>query len=174
MKSNYNGFRGWLNYIRDYKDNKDFTSENLREKELNDKINKLEDELEKSSYIAREKDNLLALKDKRIEAMGNKISNYAKRNDELRSVIETMSKENDIIKEQLEIKELARRKNAGAIGGLKAKINILKLDLERANHKINFLEHSKHAPSKEEIIAYETNMKEVYKKIQEKHKKDID
>ena len=167
MKSNYNGFRGFWKYIKDYNDNKELLGENLKEKELNDKI-------EQMSYISREKDNLLDLKEKRIEALNNKISSYVKRNDELRSIVETMSKENNDIKKQLEIKELARRKNAGAIGGLKAKIGVLKLDLERANYKINFLEKSKHAPSKEEIIAYETNMKEVYKKIQEKQKKHID
>lgn len=164
MKSNYNGIRGFWKYIKDYKDNKDLLGENLREKELNDKISELNDELEKLSYIRKEKDNLIALKEKRIEAMGNKISSYAKRTDELRSVVETLSKENDVINGQLKIKELARRKTAGQVGGLKAKINILKLDLDRANHKINFLEHSKHAPSKEEIIAYETRMKEVEKR----------
>jgi len=170
MKSNYNGFRGWLNYIRDYNDNKDFTNENLREKELNDKINELNDEIEKSSYIAREKDNLIALKDKRIEAMGNKISSYAKRNDELRSVVETLSKENDVINEQLKIKELARRKTAGQVGGLKAKISVLKKDLARANQKINWLSNNQKAPTKEEILAYELQMKKVEKKL----KKDID
>ena len=170
MKSNYNGFRGFWNYIKDYKDNKDLLGENLREKELNDKINELNDEIEKSSYIAREKDNLLALKEKRIEAMGSKISSYAKRTDELRSVVETLSKENDVINEQLKIKELARRKNAGAIGGLKAKISVLKKDLARANQKINWLSNNQKAPTKEEILAYELQMK----KVEEKLKKDID
>lgn len=170
MKSNYNGFRGWLNYIKDYKDNKDLLEENLREKELNDKINKLNDEIEKLSYIGKEKDNLIALKDRRIEAMGNKISSYAKRNDELRSVIETLSKENDVINEQLKIKELARRKTAGQVGGLKAKISVLKKDLARANQKINWLSNNQKAPTKEEILAYELQMKEVEKKL----KKDVE
>ena len=96
--------------------------------------------------------------------MGNKISNYARRNDELRSVIETQYKENEKLQEKLKDKELARRKAAGAIGGLKAKINELTIILEKANHKINFLEKSKRAPSKEEIIAYETAMREVEKR----------
>lgn len=170
MKSNYNGFRGWLNYVRDYKDNKDLLGENLREKELNDKINELNDEIEKLLYIGKEKDNLITLKDKRIEAMGNKISSYAKRTDELRSVVETLSKENDVINEQLKIKELARRKTAGQVGGLTAKINVLKKDLARANLKINWLSNNQKAPTKEEILAYELQMKEVEKKL----KKDID
>ena len=164
MKSNYNGFRGWLNYIKDYKDNKDLLGENLREKELNDKINELNDEIEKLLYIGKEKENLIALREKRIEALNNKISSYVKRNDELRSVIETMSNENEAIKEQLETKELARRKNAGAIGGLKAKISVLKKDLARANQKINWLCNNQKAPTKEEILAYELQMKEVEKR----------
>lgn len=164
MKSNYNGFRGWLNYIRDYKDNKDLLGENLKEKELNEEIEKLKKELKDREYIATEKDNLLALKEKRIEAMGNKISNYAKRNDELRSVIETQYKENEKLQEKVKEKELARRKNAGAIGGLTAKINELKQDLERANKKITWLKTNQKAPTKEEIIAYETRQREVEKR----------
>ena len=162
--SNYDGFRGWLNYIRDYKDNKDLSGENLKEKELNEKIEKLKKELKDREYIATEKDNLIALKDKRIEAMGNKISNYAKRNDELRSVVETQYKENEKLQEKVKEKELARRKNAGAIGGLKAENNKLKQDLERANQKITWLKTNQKAPTKEEIIAYETRQREVEKR----------
>ena len=171
MKTNYEGFRGWLNYIRDYKDNKDndliCANEMIK---ATKKMTKLEKQIEQLSYIGREKDNLIELKDKRIEAIGNKISSYAKRNDELRSVIETLSKENDVINEQLKIKELARRKTAGQVGGLKAKISVLKKDLARANQKINWLSNNQKAPTKEEIIAYELQMKEVEKKL----KKDIE
>jgi len=168
MKSNYNGFRGWLNYIRDYNDNKDLLGENTLEKELRDEIEKLKKELKDREYIATEKDNLIALKEKRIEAMGNKISGYAKRNDELRSVIETQYKENEKLQEKVKEKELARRKNAGAIGGLKAENNKLKQDLERANQKITWLKTNQKAPTKEEIIAYEKCMKEVEKRQKEK------
>lgn len=175
MKSNYDGFRGWLKYIRDYKDNKDLLGENLKEKESNEEIEKLKKELKDREYIATEKDNLIALKEKRIEAMGNKISGYAKRNDELRSVIETQYKENEKLQEKLKEKELARRKNAGAIGGLKAKINLLNTsiinlhkELERANQRIIWLKTNQKAPTKEEILAYEMRMKEVEKRQKQK------
>lgn len=171
MKSNYDGFRGWLKYIRDYKDNKDLLGENLKEKDINEEIEKLKKEAKDREYIATEKDNLLALKEKRIEAMGNKISNYAKRNDELRSIVETQYKENEKLQEKVKEKELARRKNAGAIGGLKAtitkyenKIAKLEKELERANQKITWLSTNQKAPTKEEILAYEMRMKEVEKR----------
>ena len=169
MKQWYIGVCDWLNYVRNYKEsknNEDITDGTIVE--LNKKIKKLQKEAKDREYIATEKDNLLALKEKRIEAMGNKISNYAKRNDELRSVIETQYKENEKLQEKVKEKELARRKNAGAIGGLKAKINELKQDLERANQKITWLKTNQKAPTKEEIIAYEMRMKEVEKRQKQK------
>ena len=152
-------------YVKNYKVNKDNDDISVAViRDLNLKIEKLKKELKDREYIVTEKDNLLALKEKRIEAMGNKISGYAKRNDELRSIIETQYKENAKLTEKVKEKELARRKNAGAIGGLKAKLNELKQDLERANQKITWLKTNQKAPTKEEIIAYETRMKEVEKR----------
>ena len=113
---------------------------------------------------SQSKENYISLKEIRINALNNKISSYVRRNDELRSVIETQYKENAKLKEKVEQKELARRKNAGAIGGLKAKINELKQDLERANQKITWLKTNQKAPTKEEILAYEMRMKEVEKR----------
>lgn len=165
MKQWLNGVGEWLNYVKNYKEsknNEDITDGTIVE--LNKKIKKLQKEAKDREYIAKEKDSLLELKDKRIEAMGNKISNYAKRNDELRSIVETQYKENEKLQEQVKEKELARRKNAGAIGGLKAKINELKQDLERANQKITWLKTNQKAPTKEEILAYEMRMKEVEKR----------
>lgn len=179
MKQWYDGVCDWLNYVRNYKEsknNEDITDGTIVE--LNKKIAKLKNEKKQLSYIGKEKDNLLELKEKRIEAMGNKISNYAKRNDELRSIIETQYKENEKLKEKLEQKELARRRNAGAIGGLKAtitkhekKIADLEKELERANQKINWLKTNQKAPTKEEILAYEMRMKEVEKRQHEKRSK---
>ena len=165
MKQWLNGVGEWLNYVKNYKVNKDNDDISVAViRDLNLKIEKLKKELKDREYIATEKDNLLALKEKRIEAMGNKISGYAKRNDELRSVIETQYKENEKLQEKVKEKELARRKNAGAIGGLKAKINELTKDLERANQKITWLKTNQKAPTKEEIIAYETRQREVEKR----------
>ena len=62
-------------------------------------------------------------------------------------------------------KELLRRKTAGQVDGLKAKISVLKKDLARANQKINWLSNNQKAPTKEEILAYELQMKEVEKKL---------
>lgn len=169
MKQWLNGVGDWLNYVRNYKESKN--NEDIADGtivELNKKIKKLQKEAKNREYIAREKDSLLELKDKRIEAMGNKISNYAKRNDELRSVIETQYKENEKLQEKVKEKELARRKNAGAIGGLKAENNKLKQDLERANQKITWLKTNQKAPTKEEILAYEMRMKEVEKRQKQK------
>lgn len=169
MKQWLNEVGDWLNYVRNYKeskDNEDITDGTIVE--LNKKIKKLNKRIEQASYIAREKDNLNSLRERRIDALNNKISSYVKRNDELRSIVETLYKENAELKEKVEQKELARRKNAGAIGGLKAKINELKQDLERANQKITWLKNNQKAPTKEEIIAYETRMKEVEKRIKNK------
>lgn len=159
--SNYDGFRGWLNYIRDYEDNKDLLGDNLKEKELKNEI----EILEKNS---EEKDHLLFLRNQRIDVLTTKCKNYSRRNDELRSILNTTMKENDKLQEKLQEKELLRRKNASAIGGLKAKINELKSELERANQKIAWLKNNQKAPTKEEIIAYETRMKEVEKRIKNK------
>lgn len=164
MKSNYDGFRGWLNYIRDYKDNKDLLGDNLdylKENELQNKIDKL-------TTNSKEKDNLLALRNQRIDVLTQEITDFKKRNDELRRNLNTTMKENEKLQEKVEEKEKARRKNAGAIGGLKAKINELTKDLEKAEHKITWLKTNQKAPSKEEIIAYETRMKEVEKRQKEK------
>lgn len=158
MKSNYDGFRGWLNYIRDYKDNKDLLGENTLEKELREEIEKLK-------ANSKEKDNLLVLRNNRIDALGEELINERKRCNELRSNLQSYGKEVDKLEEKVKEKELARRKNAGAIGGLKAKINELTKDLERANQKITWLKTNQKAPTKEEIIAYETQMKEVEKRL---------
>lgn len=161
MKSNYDGFRGWLNYIRDYKDNKNLLGENLKEKELNDRIDQLRG-------LTKEQSDLLVLRNNRIDNCNQEITDLRKRNDELRRNLGTTMKANNELQEKVKEKEKARRKNAGAIGGLKAKINELKQDLERANQKITWLKTNQKAPSKEEIIAYETRMKEVEKRQKQK------
>ena len=157
MKSNYDGFRGWLNYIRDYNDNKDLLGENTLEKELREEIEKLK-------ANSKEKDNLLVLRNKRIDSCNEEIIDLKRCNDEIRRNMQEMGKESKKLQEKLQEKEKARRKNAGAIGGLKAKINELTKDLERANQKITWLKTNQKAPTKEEIIAYETRQREVEKR----------
>lgn len=164
MKTNYEGFRGWINYVRDYKDNKDNDLISANEViKANNKIQRLEKKVEQLSYIGKEKDNLIMLREKRIEATNNKLTSYIKRNDELRSTLETQCKITKELEEKVKEKELARRKNAGAIGGLKAKINELKEQLDKANYTIDFYRKSK-KPNIEEIKAYELGYKEVEKR----------
>ena len=103
------------------------------------------------------------LREKRIEATNNKLSEYIRRNDELRSMLKTTMDENKELQEKLDQKELARRKNAGAIGGLKAKINELTEKLNKANYTIEYYRKSK-KPNIEEIKAYELGYKEVEKR----------
>ena len=169
MKTNYDGIRGWLNYVRDYKDNKDeglISQQRLID--ANNIIKGLNDKIEKITYNYKEQGDLLKLRNKRIEVMEERYTSLIKRTDEIRKNLEDTYKEVKDLKKKLNEKELARRKNAGAIGGLNKKINEFKMELEKANHKINFLENSKRAPSKEEIIAYETRMKEVEKRQKSK------
>jgi chromosome segregation ATPase len=165
MKNNYDGFRGWLKYIRDYKDNKD--NDLIYDHKLITKceqIRKLQEEIAKKEFLAKEKDNLIELREKRIDALNNKISNYVKRNDELRSIIETQYKEINDLKEKIEEKELSRRKSAGSVGGLKAKINELDEQLIKANYTINFYKTHQKSPTIEELKAYEYSRKEVEKR----------
>ena len=69
MKQWLNGVGEWLNYVKNYKEsknNEDITDGTIVE--LNKKIKKLQKELKDREYIAKEKDNLLLLKEKRITA----------------------------------------------------------------------------------------------------------
>ena len=172
-KNNYDGVFGWLRYIIDYPYNKidlELLEGEIKEKQEEKKrMNKrLNDEVINRKLIEQEKDNLIATLNKRIDVMGTDLSNTKKRNNELRNTIAILYKQNEDLEVKLNEKEKARRKNAGAIGGLKAKINELKQDLEKANHKVIWLKTNQKAPSKEEIIAYETRMKEVEKRQKEK------
>ena len=168
-KSNYDGVIGWVKYIIDYPYNKiDLELLDGERKENHDAKQKLRDkihdEIINRKLIEKVKDNLIALRNRRIGVLTTKCNDYSKTIDELRSVIETQNKENEKLQEKVKEKELARRKNAGAIGGLKAENNKLKQDLERANQKITWLKTNQKAPTKEEIIAYETRQREVEKR----------
>ena len=48
------------------------------------------------------------------------------------------------------------------------KIKTLEKDIQRKDHKINFLKSSKDAPSKEKVLAYEKCMREVEKRNKNK------
>lgn len=176
MKNNYKGFSGWIRYIRDYKDNVD--NDLISEQRLIDanRVNSiLEAQLKQEKELTKERENALQLAENRIQSLNEKYS-------ELKKEIKTIEIEKaNIIKEmaqitnRLETIEYKRRVNAVEIGHRQRKINKLtkeienlKQELAKKDHTINFLKSSKHAPTKEEIEAYELRMKEVEKRIKSK------
>lgn len=176
MKTNYDGFRGWLNYIRDYKDNKD--NDLISEQRLIDVNNERIMLLKKIAQLeeyGKEKDHAMQLSENRIQTLNQKYSELKKNEKQLIINLAKEQDKNQKLQDKLEITEKRRRANATTIGAKNRKIrNLLKqiqelkLELAKKDHAINFLKSSKHAPSKEEIIAYETQMKEVEKRIKNK------
>lgn len=177
MKTNYDGFRGWLNYIRDYKDNidNDLISEQ-RLIDANKEITKLQKKIEELECLIKEYEHLIQLREIRIEEGNKKISTLMRENKILQENYLIIMRDNEKLEEKIDTIEKRRRANAAAIGQKQRKINKLekamaelienhKYALAKLEHKINFLENSKHAPTKEEVIAYETSMKEVEKRL---------
>lgn len=159
MKNNYEGFKGWVRYVRDYKnniENEHVYSETISEIEEYKK--KLNQEIINKLLLEKEKNNLLEAKESKIKSL---LTELREANIEKEHYIDEYQRATFLLKE----KEKARRQTAGQVGGLKAKISTLKKDLARANQKINWLSANQKAPTKEEIIAYDTCMKEVEKKL---------
>lgn len=172
-KTNYDGVSGWIRYLRDWKSNKEnleiIECESLEAKRKVRKLGrKLNNEVLNNTLLEQEKETLNILLNKRIEVLTNELTKTKKRNNELRNTIAILYDQNVDYEKKLEKKEQQRRKSAGAIGGLKAKLNELTIELEKANHKIHWLKTNQKAPTKEEIIAYETQMKEVEKRFKNK------
>ena len=175
-KSNYDGVSGWIRYLRDYKSNKQnieiIENESVEaDRKVRKLGKKLNNQVINNTLLEQEKDNLMELLNKRIDVLGNELTNTKKRNNELRNTIAILYRQNEDYEKQLEKTELLRRKVAGKVGGLKAtitkhenKIAKLEKDLERANQKITWLKTNQKAPTKEEIIAYETRQREVEKR----------
>ena len=176
MKNNYKGFRGWINYIRDYKDNID--NDLVSEQKLidaNKQIRRLEERLKKTIDLSHEKDTLIQLREQRIEQLTTKISELKVDNNTKQNIIAILNEQLDELSTKYQEKEHQRRVNAVEIGHRQRKINKLekeiedlKYEIEKKDHKINFLKASKHAPTKEEVEAYEMQMKEVEKRIKNK------
>ena len=168
LKKAYREFVSWVKYVREYKDNKDNDSiydQNIVAKQK--EIEKLKKSVKDKEYVAKTKDELIALLEKRVGVLGGELTNTKKRNNELRNTISILYRQNEDLQIEVEKKELLRRKKAGQIGGYTKEINKLKQELEKANHKINWLKTNQKAPTKEEIIAYETRMKEVEKRLKD-------
>ena len=179
LKKTYREFVSWVKYVREFKDNKDndlIYDNNMIAKQK--EIEELKKTMDNRAEIAKSKDGLIELLDKRISLLGTELSSTKKRNSELRNTISMLYRQNQDLQSKVDEKELLRRKKAGAIGGLKAtitkyenKIAKLEKELERANQKITWLKNNQKAPTKEEILAYEMRMKEVEKRQHEKRSK---
>ena len=171
MKNNYNGFKGWIRYIRDYKQN----VENAHQyNEYIDERSQLQEQLNQAIFDKNmyeiELLEIKTQKDQKIKTLKSLIRREAVDKTTCQNAVHLLTQQVNELKNKIKEKELLRRKTAGQVGGLKAKISVLKKDLARANQKINWLSNNQKAPTKEEIIAYELQMKEVEKKL----KKDID
>lgn len=170
MKNNYKGFRGWLNYIRDYKDNID--NDLIKEQMLidaNRQIGILNVQIGTLCKQDKEKDDIIKKLNLKIIELKEKLSDTKQKEHNWLISLDNLEQSYVDLQNKLEEKELLRRKCAGQVGGLKAKISVLKKDLARANQKINWLSNNQKAPSKEEIQAYDLQMKEV-----EKRQKSVD
>jgi len=160
MKNDYKGIKGLIKYIRDYKDN--IKNAHQYNEYIDEKI-KLQEQL---NQLIFEKNMLEAeLCEIEHKLKCERIDNKTRQN-----LIHSLNEEINKLTKKVEERELLRRKTAGQVGGLKAKVSVLKKDLARANQKINWLSNNQKAPTKEEIIAYETCMKKVEKNL----KKNID
>ena len=158
----YLEFRDWLNYVRSYKENmqNDLIMDH-RLIEYKEQVDKLTKEKKEQEYIAKEQSNLVLLRDKRVQSLSDKYSSIVKRNNELRNTVQTLSNKISELNALILEKEEARRKNAGAIGGLKAQVNNLTKKLDQANYTINFYKSHQKSPTLEELKAYEYSRKEV-------------
>lgn len=168
------GIKGRICWILFYKKiNKEWSEETLENDLLKVQFENTKIKLETENInIAKEKDNLLKLRDIRVEQLNETISNQRREIKHLSTIIT----DNNILIEDLdktiEDKELSRRINAGKIGGLVKYNNQLKNELEIANKKIEFLKANRRAPSKEEIVAYEYNQREVLKRTNDNSRED--
>lgn len=161
----YRGFRGWVQYIRDYKDNVD--NDLISQQRLVDAnriIDRLKIKIKKMETLSREKDNLLALREQKIDQYNTRYTDLKKDNTTKQNVINILNEQLDDMTIKCNDMEHKRRITASAIGGLKKRINHLEKELDKANMRINWLKRNQKAPTKEEILAYEMQMKEVEKR----------
>lgn len=189
MKDLFNDIRAWLDYIKNREKNE--KKEEINEdtiRELRNTVQKLKnerkEELKQREYISKEKDNLIALRNKRVDVLSGQLADSNKRNDELRSILEKTSKELNTTKIKLKEKEKSRRKSAGAVGGLTTRVNALTKELDNTNnclkqaceelskakYTINFYKKHQKSPSIEELKAYDYSRKEVEKRMKNENK----
>ena len=172
-KTNYDGVIGWINYIRDYKNNKEYLEikesesvENKRQvRKLNKKLNK---EILDKTLIATEKDNLLALREQHIDNLGESLKKEKIENAKLQNTINILNAQLDDAEEVIKEKNLTIKQLNMRYAQSQRKMKTLEKDIQRKDHKIKFLLASREAPSKEKVMAYEKRMREVEKRQKEK------
>ena len=165
MKTNYDGVKGWINYIRDYKYNKDndLISEN-RLIEANKKIQELEKHIDNTALLTKQKEELIQLGDIRIKQLNGKVSRLKSYN---KKILEDLANEraaNIDLEAKLAEKEHTRRVTQGTTCSLKAKISRLEKTLQKANYTIEFYKTHQKSPTIEELKAYDFQFKEVEKR----------
>lgn len=151
----------WVfNYKKLNEDWKKETKENeLNGIETNKKIAKLSQENE---LIQREKDNLIKLREQRIQELNSQVG-------KLRRNLSAKEKECIDLQSKLDEKEKSRKNLASKLGGIQGTIKHLEKELEIANDKIDFLKNNRKSPSLEELRAYEYSRKEVLKRQNERN-----
>lgn len=169
LKKTYRGFLGWLRYVKDYKDNldNDLISEH-RLIEANKKITRIKKKYDDLLLIQKANEELLSKREIRFQELNNKYGQLQRELKDKNTIIVDQIQYIDELRLKLEKTEYARRKNAGAIGGLKTKIKELEEKLNKANYTIEYYRKNRKQPNVEEIKAYEYSRKEVEKRIKNK------
>lgn len=168
MKNLYLRFREWLKYVRNYKNSEE--EENTRDcllKEKYKEIEALKKEIKNCDFMNEQRAELMKLQEKRIQNQNKKIRDLKIREKQFIEKMADDLKIREDLEKKLNEKEQSRRKSAGVVGGLKAKINQLQKELDKANYTIEYYRKSK-KPTLEEIKAYEYQRKAVEKKIKNK------
>lgn len=169
LKQMWGDFRNRIRYYREYKDNQVYCEIKEAEAlELLRKINKLEKKAKEREAISKEKDNLIKLREERIDQISTKLTQAKKDNATKQNIINILNSQLEEMTYKYQEAEHRRRQTVTEISHRQRTINKLEKEIEKKDHKINFLKTSRHAPTKEEIIAYETGMREVEKRQRKK------
>ena len=169
LKQMWGDFRNRIRYYREYKDNQDYYEIKEAEAlELLRKIDKLEKKAKEREVISKEKDNLIKLREERIDQLSTKLTQAKQDNATKQNIINILNSQLEEMTNKYHEAEHRRRQTVTEISHRQRTINKLEKEIEKKDHKINFLKTSRHAPTKEEIIAYETGMREVEKRQRKK------
>lgn len=165
-ENGYRGFIGWFRYVRDYKNN--LENESIYEGnmvELQKKINKLEkkynQEILSRKLIEQEKNNLLQLRNDKIDILSSSLTQAKIDNNTKQNVINILNEQLDDAEETIKNKILIIKELNMRYARCQRKIQKLEKDAQKNEHRINFLKSCKDAPSKEKVLAYEKCMREV-------------